>query len=43
MKQLLNNTASPGVDKETKESYKVHLNTNVSDLLFRLKKGSYLP
>ncbi|MFL0195754.1 group II intron reverse transcriptase/maturase [Clostridium sp. WILCCON 0269] len=39
----LNNTASPGIDKETKESYKVHLDENVSNLLIKLKKGSYRP
>jgi group II intron reverse transcriptase/maturase len=39
----LNNTASPGVDKETKESYKINLDENVSNLLIKLKKGSYRP
>lgn len=39
----LNNTASPCIDKETKESYKVHLDENVSNLLMKLKKGSYKP
>jgi len=39
----LNNTASPGVDKETKENYKVHLDENVGNLLIKLKSGSYKP
>jgi RNA-directed DNA polymerase len=39
----LNNTASPGIDKETKESYKIHLDENVNNLLIKLKKGSYRP
>ncbi|WP_368491119.1 hypothetical protein [Clostridium sp. BJN0013] len=36
----MNNTASPGIDKE---SYKVHLDENVSNLLIKLKKGWYRP
>jgi len=39
----LNNSASPGVNKETKVNYKVHLDGNVSNLLLKLKQGSYMP
>jgi len=39
----LNNYVSPGVDKETKENYKVHLDGNVSNLQIKLKQGSYMP
>lgn len=39
----LSNTAAPGIDGQTKETYQGNLEGNLSNLLDRLKKGSYKP
>ena len=39
----LNGSASAGIDKETKESYKKNLDENLNNLVIKLKKGSFRP
>ena len=39
----LNDSASAGIDKETKESYKKNLGENLNNLVTKLKKGSFRP
>jgi RNA-directed DNA polymerase len=39
----LSNTAAPGIDGQTKETYQGNLEENLSNLLERLKQGSYKP
>src|SRR6056297_4263328 len=39
----LSNTASPGIDQETKESYKENLEENIDCLYKRLKRNSFKP
>ncbi|MHB8126977.1 MAG: hypothetical protein ACYDEJ_15335 [Desulfitobacteriaceae bacterium] len=39
----LSNTAAPRIDGQTKETYQENLEENLSNLLDRLKKGSYKP
>lgn len=39
----LSGTAAPGIDGETKATYQKNLEENLSNLLERLKKGSYKP
>lgn len=39
----LSGTAAPGIDGETKKTYQVNLEENLSNLLRRLKEGSYRP
>ncbi|NLI93638.1 MAG: group II intron reverse transcriptase/maturase [Peptococcaceae bacterium] len=39
----LSSTAAPGIDGETKKTYQMNLEENLSNLLTRLKQGSYRP
>lgn len=39
----LSGTAAPGIDGETKKTYQANLEENPSNLLRRLKEGSYRP
>ena len=39
----LNKSAAPGIDKVTKEEYEQNLESNLDNLVNRLKKGSYRP
>ena len=39
----LNGSASAGIDKKTKESYKKNLGGNLNNLVIKLKKGSFRP
>lgn len=39
----LNKSAAPGIDKVTKEEYEQNLESNIDNLVYRLKKGSYRP